>query len=204
LSFNTMAERAAAFSGRNRLWLEGLLRAVMEIRGCGAEEAREVVLAAERSGWTTERFYGEMQEGLGDRILVDKSPAYALDLAVLERAEEAFSDPRYIHLVRHPHAVVRSFAEARLEQVFFRHPHDFGRRELAELIWVVSHENIVQFLGGIPEERQHWVRFEDLVGEPERVLQEICAFLGLDYDPAMADPYRDPGRRMTDGLHAQS
>src|SRR6185369_16648542 len=129
---------------------------------------------------------------------------YALDLAVLERAEEAFSEPRYIHLLRHPQAVIRSFEEARLEQVFFRHPHDFGRRELAELIWLVSHENIVRFLGGIPEERQHWVRFEDLVQEPERVLQGICAFLGLDYDPAMADPYRDPGRRMTDGLHAQS
>src|SRR5262249_685356 len=81
---------------------------------------------------------------------------------------------------------------------------DFGRRELAELIWVVSHENIVRFLEGVPAERQHWVRFEELVAAPERVLQGICSFLGLDYDPAMADPYRDPGGRMADGLHAES
>src|SRR6185369_7915086 len=43
-----------------------------------------------------------------------------------------------------------------------------------------------------------------LVGEPERVLRGICAFLGLDYHPAMADPYRDQTARMTDGLNAQS
>ena len=40
LSFNTLAERRAAFSGRDSFWLEGVIRAVMEIRGCGAEEAR--------------------------------------------------------------------------------------------------------------------------------------------------------------------
>jgi hypothetical protein len=204
LSFHTMAERHAAFAGRNRFWLEGLERAVMEIDGGGPEAARETVAVAEREGWTTERFYAEMQALLGDRLLVDKSPAYALDPAVLGRAEAGFRDARYLHLVRHPHAVVRSFEEARLEQVFFRHPHSFGRRELAELIWTVSHQNIVDFLAGIPEERQHWVRFEELVAEPEKVLRGICAFLGLAYEPAMADPYDGSGSRMTDGLHAQS
>ena len=80
LSFNTMAERKAAFPGRNGFWLEGLVRAVMEIRGCGARGgARRSSPRPSGKGWTTQRFYRELQERLGDRILVDKSPAYALD-----------------------------------------------------------------------------------------------------------------------------
>ena len=35
-------------------------------------------------------------------MLVDKTPSYALDPAMLRRAEEAFEEPLYIHLVRHP------------------------------------------------------------------------------------------------------
>jgi hypothetical protein len=42
--------------------------------------------------------------------------------------------------------MIRSFEEARLEQVFFRHEHNFERRELAELIWLLSQENILRFL----------------------------------------------------------
>ena len=36
-------ERQAAFPGRGSFWLEGMLRAVMEIRGCGPDEARETI-----------------------------------------------------------------------------------------------------------------------------------------------------------------
>ncbi len=48
------------------------------------------------------------------------------------------------------------------------------------------------------------MRFEDLLREPEAVLRGICGFLGLDYDPAMAEPYRQDSSRMTDGPYAES
>ena len=208
LSFRTLAERAAAFSGRDAFWLEGAIRAVMEIRGCDADEARWEIEAREREGWSTRRFYREMQremqEALGDRRLVDKTPSYALDPAVLERAEREFAGARYLHLVRHPGGMIRSFEEARLDQIFFRYAHGFGRRELAELIWTLSHRNILAFLAGVPPERQHRVVFEELTRDPRRVLEGICSFLGLDLHPDMLDPYREGGRRMTDGLHAES
>jgi thioesterase domain-containing protein len=106
--------------------------------------------------------------------------------------------------MRHPNAAIHSFEEARLDQVFFRHPHPFTRRELAELIWAVSHQNIVEFLTAVPAERQHWVRFEDLVRDPVAELMRLCGFLGIDFHPDMTDPYKEAGARMTDGLHAQS
>jgi amino acid adenylation domain-containing protein len=204
LSFNTLAERRAAFGERFSFWLEGAIRAVMEVRGCDAEEAERLLAGFEAEGWSTQDFYRRLQEWIGPRLLVDKTPSYALDLNILERAEETFEDARYIHLPRHPYGMIRSFEEAKLDQVFFRHPHSFSRRELAELIWLVSQRNILRFLERIPPERQLRVRFEDLVTEPAARLEEVCAFLGVEFRPEMAAPYEDKQRRMTDGLHAWS
>jgi amino acid adenylation domain-containing protein len=295
LTFDTLAERRAAFSGRNAFWLEGALRAVVQLRtsglpgagsdvgadavpgavpGIGAgvravgaqhaapDEARALLDDLESRGFSTRRFYGLLQEwlsegGSGSRrtltpsiplshppsphpgegearqeagenalgggsplpedgrvggrgaggegpMLVDKSPSYALDLESLRRAEAGFESPKYIHLVRHPAAMVRSFEEARLDQVFFRWEHPFSVRSLAELIWIVSQENILRFLAEVPAERQHRVVFEDLVRDPRRVLEGICGFLGIEYDPEMERPYADAASRMTDGLHAES
>jgi thioesterase domain-containing protein len=204
LSFNTLEERRAAFSGRDAFWLEGVLRAIMEVRGCGAEEAEALVAECEREGLTTLEFYGRLQGWLGDRMLVDKTPSYALDPAILRRAEEGFEAPYYIHLIRHPLGMIHSFEEAKLDQLFFRYEHSFSRRQLAELIWRESHDNIVAFLSGVPAARQHWVHFEELLREPEAVLRGICGFLGLDYHPDMALPYKAKSARMTDGVHAES
>src|SRR6185436_13107753 len=175
----------------------------MEARGCGPEEAKALVEVAEREDWTTQRFYCWLQESLGGRTLVDKTPSYALDPATLRRAEESFAGAKYVHLSRHPYAAIRSFEEVKLDQLFFRHPHRFGRRELAELIWLVSHRTIAEFLSGVSPERQHWLRFEDLVRDPEGELRRLCSFLGLEYHPEMAEPYRESRSRMTDGIYAE-
>ncbi len=204
LSFTTLTERRQAFSGRDSFWLEGLTRAITEARGVGIEAAEAELAAAEEEGLLTLELYGRLQGWLGERTLVDKTPSYALDRAVLERAEEGFEAPFYIELLRHPHGMIRSFEEVRLEQIFFRQEHPFRSRELAELIWLVSHENIGEFLAGVPAERQHRVRFEELVRDPGGVLRGLCRALGLEYDPAMARPYDNPRERMTDGLHAES
>jgi|GEM_PF-4086968 len=201
LSFKTLAERKAAFGTRNSFWLEGAVRAVMQLQNCGAEAAKEIIEQCEAKQLTTQEFYRLMQEWLGKRVLVDKTPSYALDAAILQRAESSFAEARYLHLIRHPYAMIRSFEAARLEQVFFRHDHNFSRRELAEMIWLVSQENILAFLAGVPATRQYQVRFEQLVQEPERALRGICQFLGLEYVAEMATPYSEGAQRMVDGIH---
>ncbi|HSG41053.1 MAG TPA: sulfotransferase, partial [Thermoanaerobaculia bacterium] len=205
LGFATLEERRAAFPGRNSFWLEGVTRAVMEIRRCTAEEAEGLLADLEREGMTTPReLYRVMQGWIGERLLVDKTPSYALDLSVLRRAEEVFENARYIHLLRHPYGMIRSFEEAKLEQVFFRHSHSFARRELAELIWLVCQRNILRFLSEVPPERRMVVRFEDVLTAPEVELRATCDFLGVAYHPDMAEPYKEKSARMTDGLHAWS
>jgi amino acid adenylation domain-containing protein len=206
LSYRTLAERRAAFQGRDSFWLEGAVRAVMEARQLSAAEAEALIADRESRGWTTHRFYRELQDRLAadGRMLVDKTPSYALDPAVLRRAEEGFAGARYLHLVRHPQAAIRSFEEAKLDQIFFRRPHPFSRRQLAELVWTLSHRNILGFLAGVPAERRWTVRFEELVRDPERVLAGICGFLGIEPHPGMAEPYRAGAAGMTDGVHAVS
>ena len=65
-----------------------------------------------------------------------------------------------------------------------------------------SHENVTRFLAGVPAERHLQVRFEDLVRDPEGELKTVCDFLGIEYHPAMADPYG--AAPMADGVHAES
>ena len=204
LEFDTLAERRDAFPGRDAFRLEGAIRAVMEARGCDAGEASEIVAGLEERGTTTRELYRLLQEWIGGRMLVDKTPTYAWSLETLRRAEAGFEGARYVHLLRHPYATIASFEEARIEQVFFPRAGELTRRQLAEMSWLLAQRNIAEFLAAIPGERRHTVRFEELVAEPERVLRELCAFLGLEYHPDMVLPYKDRGSRMTDGLHAES
>ncbi len=204
LNFNTLAERREGFPGRDAFRLEGALRAVMEAREATAEEATALIEGYEREGMSTQELYRRLQEWIGDRLLVDKTPTYAWDLSALRRAEEVFESPLYIHLARHPYGMIRSFEEARIDQIFFHQDHPFSRRQLAEALWTLAHRNVEEFLAGVPEERQRTVRFEDLLRDPEGELRALCTFLKVDYHPDMAEPYKETPARMTDGLHAES
>jgi amino acid adenylation domain-containing protein len=204
LGFNTLADRRDDFAGQYSFWLEGTIRALMEIKGCDADAAKAIMEDCERRGMSVKEFYRLLQQWIGDSRLVDKTPSYALDVQTLRRAEADFAAPLYIHLLRHPCAMIHSFEEAKLDQVFFRQRHPFTTRELAELIWVVSQENILEFLKTIPAARQYKVRFEDLVSQPKPALEGVCKFLGLDFDPEMVQPYRNKKHKMTDGIHPLS
>jgi amino acid adenylation domain-containing protein len=205
LSFNSLMDRKQAFSGRNSFWLEGTIRAIMQLKKCGANEAKRMMEEFEDQHVSTQEFYSLMQGWIGERRrLVDKTPAYALDKQTLMRAEEDFDRPQYIHLLRHPEGMIRSFKDAKLDQVFFRHQHSYEVRELAELIWVLSHQNILEFLREIPENRRHRVKFEDLTTQPRAVMEELSRFLGLNPEEDMLRPYEEKEERMTNGIHPLS
>ncbi|MFP5286522.1 MAG: amino acid adenylation domain-containing protein, partial [Thermoanaerobaculia bacterium] len=61
LNFNTLADRRAAYTGRDSFSLEGLIRAILEVRGCGPDEAAATVEGWERDGWTARRAYRQIQ-----------------------------------------------------------------------------------------------------------------------------------------------
>ena len=206
LSFNTLEERKAAhFSGDNTPgFLEGTIRAIMEIKGCDVEQAQRIMEDCENQKLTTQLFYRLIQEWIGKKILVDKSIYYEVDLEILKRAETYFDNPLYIHLLRHPYGMIQSFEEVRLDRTFFREGHPFSVRELAELVWLISHQNILEFLKRVPAHRQYRVKFEDLVNQPRLIMEGICQFLGLEFHPDILQPYKDKEKKMTDGIHSVS
>ena len=196
LGFETLAERRRCFTGRDRFAREGLVRAVMELRGLDAGRAEVLLEELEREDGSVSVFYRRLQGWIGERLLVDKTPRYALHRPTLERAEAWFEEPLYVHLVRHPAATVSSYLEARLDQVY-RFPGPARRQ--AELVWWQGHRNILSFLDGVPPQRWCRITFEDLVGRPRETLTRLCRLFGLDPVPEMLEPYQ--GERMTDGIH---
>jgi hypothetical protein len=204
LGFNNLNERRQAYTGKFSLWLEGTLRTIMEIKGCDADEANRRMAEYEQQNFSTKQFYRLLQDWIGDRLLVDKSPSYVLDLDTLEKAERDFVDPLYIHLVRHPYATVRSFVRYHMDQVLFLKDHSFSPYQLAELVWLISHQNTVKFLQGIPEQRQYFMRFEDLVTKPKKMLEALCRTLGIKFHPDLTTPYKNIDQKMTDGIYRDS
>lgn len=206
MPFNTLAERKRVCSGRDAFWLEGTLRAIMEIQGYDADQAKAYMQNFENKNLSTKDFYAELQSTLGERILVDKSPSYVLDASILHRIEQNFEDAFFIHLHRHPLGMINSFVEAKLDQIFFRYPHEFNTKQLAELIWSHSHQNILEFLQTIPANRQVQISFEQMTANPEKEMQHICNHLELPFEPEMLQIYQEneKKRRMTDGIHQES
>jgi hypothetical protein len=213
LAYENMAERRDFFwfTGAQKSQLEGNTRALMELRGVDAQGAERIVAELEAGACPTHEYYALMQEWLGERILVDKTPAYAMEMETLRRAENYFEDAVYIHLQRHPYGMIRSFEEARLEQLWFyrmlgqKFPRiddvPYHKRQFAEAMWVIFHRNIRDFLAGIPQERKLALHFEDVTAQPEVSMRKVCELLGLPFDAGMLEPQKDSKKRMTDGVH---
>lgn len=204
LHFESLAQRREAFSGRHSAWLDGAIRAVMELRDLEADAAKGTIEACEADDLPVADFYARLQEWAGGRMLVDKSPSYAMDPGALERAERDFDRPLYIHLVRHPYAVTESIVSYHMDQILWLHEHPFGARRLGELVWLLSHRNIARFLDGVPEERQYRLQFEAMVREPEQAMRGLCSRFGLQWDERLVRPYEDIDRKMVDGVHRDS
>jgi acyl carrier protein len=201
LMYKNLAQRRRELANdANSHLLEGTVRAIMQLKGCSAEEAEHFMEEYEASGMRTKQFYGLLQEWLGDRILVDKTPLYPLDLNILKQAEEDFVEPLYIYLTRHPYGAIHSYEESKLDRfVPALYENCFHRRELAELTWLISNQNITRFLKDIPQQRWLQVKFEELVNQPSKIVGHLCDFLSIDFNPSMLNPYEDRQHRMLEG-----
>ncbi len=206
LSFNRLKERKEVFSGRLNFLKEGVVRAIMEIKDCKKEEADQIMEALEEKDLSVKELFGLMQSWLGDRILVDKTPPYAFNPEVLKRTDAEFENALYLHLVRHPAGMICSFDEARVDLAVDvkgdeQEEWSFSTRQKGELWWLISLQNILAFLENIPANRQHVIKFEDMVTEPEITIKRLCEFLEIDFHHDMLVPQKEKRHRMTDGAH---
>ncbi len=199
MSFSTMQERNQAFKNEFNSLKDGTVKAIMELKSVSENEAVEFIKQFEDSDLTIQQFYGILQNLIGDKILVDKTPVYSLNKEILNRIEEDFDEPLFIHLIRHPYASIYSFIESKMSSFVFRQELPFDIREIAELVWYTSHNNIIDFLKTIPNKRQLQLKFEDIVLNPETNMKAVSDFIGIEYDEKMIMPYNS--ERMTTGVN---
>lgn len=207
LSYATMAERREDLSNDHSAHLlDGTVRALMQTQDWTGGQARAFIADCERDGMSTREFFGIIQTGLDDRLLVDKTPTYAFSEDILRQAEDCFEDALYIHLTRHPCGMIRSYEESNLTRMMplMMKNSEFSMTALAEMIWLVSNRNILSFGQTVPAERWFSVSYEQVVSQPEPSMRRLCQFLGVDYHPDMINPYSDSKSRMTDGVDSAS
>jgi hypothetical protein len=112
--------------------------------------------------------YGRYLESTGKRVLLDKTPAYALILDFLTRI---YPDAKYVVLTRHPLAILHSYAHS-----FF--DGDYRRAWSFNPILSRYVPEIARMLRERPVPLVH-VRYEDLVADPRTHLERIFEHLEL-------------------------
>ena len=206
LSYADMTERFKALDDEhNRHLLEGTIRALMQLKDWSGEEARKFSTVCEKNGMSCQAFYNILQTAAEDKLLVDKTPTYAVNLDILKHAENDFENAKYIHLQRHPCGTIRSYEESKLTRMMpLMKDSSFSSRALAEMTWLTCHQNTLEFTEQVPSERVLAVQYENLVQQPEAEMRRICEFLEVDFNAEMLNPYKDKEQRMTDGVDVAS
>ncbi|MCU0491961.1 MAG: SDR family NAD(P)-dependent oxidoreductase [Chloroflexaceae bacterium] len=182
---------------------QGLQWTFMELLNCNPEAARAYMDEMVEKDTPVYEVYERLQKLAAPRRLVDKSPSYTMSLETLQRAEVLFDQPKYIHLVRHPYAVIESVVRIRLDKLFspvIYRDDEADPFVVGEKVWLTSNRNLLTFLQDVDSARQLRVYYEELVSDPERIMRGVCEFLELPYDPAVTQPYDNKRERMISGI----
>jgi sulfotransferase family protein len=119
---------------------------------------------------------------------IEKTPRHVLHLDTIA---QAFSDARFVNLVRDPIDVASSLLGVPFESS--RSMLSYAQR------WTESIQAARDFAGQQPG-RLMSVVYERLVRQPEATVRELCAFVDLAYEPAMLEEFgREAARNVGRG-----
>jgi hypothetical protein len=193
---------------RSRLG-HGLLRAMAEL-GLGAQTVDNVEAVrewlAQEPSTTTAELFADLARWAEPRHLVDKSPIYVYSEENLNRILNAFPDSRFLHLARHPRSHCESVGKIKTEMgdreaaasgrggQANRGPRRFIREGQMnpDNIWLNPHKRIMAFLEQVPAEQQRFIRGEELLADPDRLLVEIARWLGIRDDDEALEAMKHP------------
>jgi hypothetical protein len=113
------------------------------------------------------------------RWVGDKKPVQQCDPRVYAFASSAFPGARYVHVVRHPFAVVTSMQAAAKEWSGGVPPYWHGGTEHLLERWTIHEEWVLRVRQDVGE-RVYTIRHEDACQDAAGTLDRICDFLHLD------------------------
>ncbi len=167
--------------------MQGLKRVIAELHhGTQTDETVEEAIAwiEARRDWTARQMMDHIQEQVGDRILVDKSPANVIHPAVLSHVVRSFPNANYLQLLRHPRTRGKSqmthWENAQAKRIFR------GKGASAtpdvEFKWSGTHAMIRALASELSLGQLLWIRGEDLLRELRVYLAQIAQWLGIRDD----------------------
>lgn len=190
----TVGELVESLSGYKQIQLHGLLRAVAQLYA-GEQTMAALDLARRwlipRMQARTGEVYHELCRRVSPLLIVDKSPAYALEPRYLARIDAAFPDAMYLHLLRHPRGQGESLMRVgKGVMAVLANAIDYDTEPPTidpQLSWYRLQSNIVTFLEGVPAQRQCRMRGEDILNDPLTHFEHLCQWLGItEARPALA------------------
>ena len=92
-----------------------------------------------------------------------------------EVVDRLFPGCRFLHIVRDPRDVAASAV-----RFGWAGNHYHGAE-----FWLEAEESWARFAPSLPPDRRFEIRFEDLVGDPEGSLTQVCSFIGVPFDSTM-------------------
>lgn len=202
---------------RNSFSMEhGLLRSVAQLYA-GEQSPRAIRQATawimRRKSLTTGMLFKMLADQIEPRIAVEKGPTLVLKTDYMRRAYRQFPNARFLHLVRDPRTYGASVLRLVHEEAvngdiprwmleFLHYPRlDFGPADYhqADALspqqgWYELNRNVVDFLKQVPAAQQQFVRGEDLLAEPDRVLADLATWLGIDSSASAIEEMKHPER----------
>ena len=143
-----------------------------------AERIRELIFSCDYTAASIlQSIYGELANVTGTKLAGDKSPNDLLFLRMLIKVKGIAPDTKIIHIVRDIRDVMVSLEE---QQWGLDFPLYFPR------FWADSNLYLRALYGNNPSQYL-FLRYEDLAQSPEAVCNQICSFLGVDYQATMLD-----------------
>jgi hypothetical protein len=171
---------------------DGLLRSIAELY-CGGQGEPGIAAAGawlrRRADWPSIELLNVFSERVAPRLPVLSESELAWRPHHVEGWLAQVPDARVLQLVRHPRLQCAELA-GRLQEPLFVPPDykDYGAMPAVidpQLAWYRINRNIEQALQPLPPQQYRRLQAEDLFAAPDRVLQELCAWLGLSYGEAV-------------------
>ena len=163
--------------------MQGLKRVLAQLHA-GAQTDAAVEAATDwieaHGHWSAAEVMGHIQERVGARILVEKSPANVVVPETLAHLVTSFPHARYLQLLRHPRSrgqsQMRAVEELRSRPGLRRAPPvpDY------EFKWTGTHRMIRALESELRPGQLMWIRGEDLLRAPRLYLPQIAEWLGID------------------------
>ena len=178
---------------------DGMLRTLAQLHD-GVQNEETIARANEwvnaHLDWSIRKLFDHIQELVGPKILVEKSPSIVYKQEYIDRMLRNFPQANYLHLLRHPRGTATSVLSLREGHAVLKRLAGSLASLDPERVWRQSHERVMAATANLPNGQCMRLKGEEFLAYLDIYLPQICEWLGISTSPdaieAMKHPERSP------------